>query len=570
MIIRLLSAALVAGFLAAVVATGLQLALTSPLIIAAERYETQASAAPRLPSPASLIVRVHGGHDHGTKDPSVAGGEAAPDWQPGPGLPRMAFTALATLVGGVGYALLLGAVLARLRPRADPRDAACASPSAGFLAVALAPALGLPPELPGMEAAPLADRQFWWVMTAAATAMGLYLIAIRRAPITIAGGIVLLVAPASRRRAGGEPRRLEPAGGLRRAVRRALARHRLRVLGGDRAGLWLGLAACSAEAAAGPCLRPTPVTLYVCATCRAAGDAAEPARRRPPARRPAGRRERRRPPGHHGRERRMPLGLQAALHRGGGLGRAAGPTSTATSTRSPPPRTILDGVGALCRDAGRHRAVEGAAPGIPQGRRRPHPAVSAARGAPPSRTPPNDPRRQDPLHHRHRLPRGRQDHAGAPPRGERRRPAPRHHRQRVRRHRLRRLVPGRLRRRGLRRRGHRRARQRLHLLHRGRRLRAGPEQAPRPGRSARAHPDRDLGPRPAEAPGPGLPVAGDPLAGDGGRRRRGRRRPRRGRGPLRRRPGGARPPSAPRTPASTTTTRWRRCSRTSSSAPTSW
>ncbi|MFC6049655.1 CbtA family protein, partial [Methylobacterium hispanicum] len=40
MILRLLSAALAAGFLAAVVATGLQVALTSPLIIEAERYES--------------------------------------------------------------------------------------------------------------------------------------------------------------------------------------------------------------------------------------------------------------------------------------------------------------------------------------------------------------------------------------------------------------------------------------------------------------------------------------------------------------------------------------------------
>lgn len=194
MIIRLVSAALVAGFLAAVVATGLQLALTSPLIIAAERYETQASAAPARPTPAALIIRVHGGHDHGTKDPSVAGGEVAPDWQPGPGLPRMAFTALATLVGGVGYALLLGAVLLACHREPSP-EAGLRFAIGGFLAVALAPALGLAPELPGMEAAPLADRQFWWVMTAAATAMGLYLIAIRRAPITIAGGLVLLVAP---------------------------------------------------------------------------------------------------------------------------------------------------------------------------------------------------------------------------------------------------------------------------------------------------------------------------------------------------------------------------------------
>lgn len=208
MIIRLVSAALVAGFLAAVVATGLQLVLTSPLIIAAERFETQASLAPdqtfgerdqdlrapELASPAALIVRVHGGHDHGTRDPAVSGGETAPDWQPGPGLPRMAFTGLSTLVGGVGYALLLGAVLLACNREPSP-ETGLRFAIGGFLAVALAPALGLAPELPGMEAAPLADRQFWWVMTAAATAMGLYLIAIRRAPIAIAGGLVLLVAP---------------------------------------------------------------------------------------------------------------------------------------------------------------------------------------------------------------------------------------------------------------------------------------------------------------------------------------------------------------------------------------
>lgn len=205
MMIRLVSAALVAGFLAAVVATGLQLALTSPLIIAAERYESGEATAPaalwmpRGASPASLIVPVHSGHDHGGKDhggktDGVEGGEVAPAWQPGPGLPRMVFTALATLVGGVGYALLLGAALIACGREPSP-ETGLRFAIAGFLAVALAPSLGLPPELPGMEAAPLAERQFWWIMTAAATAMGLYLIAIRRSSIAIAGGLVLLVAP---------------------------------------------------------------------------------------------------------------------------------------------------------------------------------------------------------------------------------------------------------------------------------------------------------------------------------------------------------------------------------------
>ena len=203
MIIRLLSAALVAGFLAAVVATGLQLALTSPLIIAAERYETHAALDLQAPDerPASalpiLLAHAHSGHEAGQGSGQESGqesGQADSAWQPGPGLPRMAFTGLATLIGGVGYALLLGAVMLACG-RAPTPERALGFAVAGFLAVALAPALGLPPELPGSEAAPLAARQAWWLMTAASTAMGLYLVAIRRVPVTILGGLVLLVAP---------------------------------------------------------------------------------------------------------------------------------------------------------------------------------------------------------------------------------------------------------------------------------------------------------------------------------------------------------------------------------------
>ncbi|WP_457105277.1 CbtA family protein [Methylobacterium sp. P5_C11] len=185
MIIRLLSAALAAGFFAAAVVTGLELTLTSPLIVAAERYEQQEpshQAAKPLP-----IVLAHAGHDHAAPD-------AAPEWQPGQGLPRMAFTALATLVGGVGYALLLGAVMLACGREPTPQ-VGLAFAVAGFASVALAPGLGLPPELPGSAAAPLAARQAWWLMTAAATGMGLYLIAVRRTLIAILGGLVLIVAP---------------------------------------------------------------------------------------------------------------------------------------------------------------------------------------------------------------------------------------------------------------------------------------------------------------------------------------------------------------------------------------
>ena len=185
MIIRLLSAALAAGFLAAVVVTGLELTLTSPLIASAEVYEAHEGhqAARALPIVLAHSDFAHADHDH-----------AAPEWQPGDGLPRMAFTGLATLVGAVGYALILGAVMLACGREPTP-DTALAFALAGFASVALAPALGLPPELPGSAAAPLATRQAWWVMTATSTALGLYLIAIRRAFIAILGGLVLIVGP---------------------------------------------------------------------------------------------------------------------------------------------------------------------------------------------------------------------------------------------------------------------------------------------------------------------------------------------------------------------------------------
>ena len=187
MILRLLSAALAAGFLAAVVATGLQLALTSPLIIAAERFEAKderaAHAFPIVHAHLQAIP-VHEGHSHGD----------GPSWKPSEGLPRMAYTGLATLIGGVGYALLLGAVMLGCGQAPTPARG-LAFAIAGFASMVLAPALGLPPELPGSEAAPLATRQAWWLMTAVATAMGLYLIAIRRVAITIVGGLILIVAP---------------------------------------------------------------------------------------------------------------------------------------------------------------------------------------------------------------------------------------------------------------------------------------------------------------------------------------------------------------------------------------
>jgi cobalt transporter subunit CbtA len=61
--------------------------------------------------------------------------------------------------------------------------------------VTLAPAAGLPPELPGMPAGDLALRQLWWIATIAATGLGLYLVAFRREAWATIAAVVVIALP---------------------------------------------------------------------------------------------------------------------------------------------------------------------------------------------------------------------------------------------------------------------------------------------------------------------------------------------------------------------------------------
>ena len=65
---------------------------------------------------------------------------------------------------------------------------------AAYLSIFVAPALGLPPEIPGMEAAHLEGRQAWWIFTVIITLLALWLIAFQ-SPINKVIGIVLIVIP---------------------------------------------------------------------------------------------------------------------------------------------------------------------------------------------------------------------------------------------------------------------------------------------------------------------------------------------------------------------------------------
>jgi cobalt transporter subunit CbtA len=174
MLKNLILSAAAAGLAAGLLTAALQHVTTTPIIIAAERYESGAAGP----------AHEHSGLHFGAVVATHGEGEA---WAPRDGLERTVYTSLATIVLGVGFSLaLLGAMAASGR-RIDARTG-LAFGAAGFAAVALAPALGLPPEIPGSGAAALGDRQLWWAFAAAATAAGLAAVLLgRNAPVRIAG-----------------------------------------------------------------------------------------------------------------------------------------------------------------------------------------------------------------------------------------------------------------------------------------------------------------------------------------------------------------------------------------------
>jgi len=167
---RLLFAALCAGFLSGVFATVAHQIATVPLILEAETYEESSAHASA------------GVHEHSSA------------WEPENGVERTAYTLLADILTGVGFALLVGAGLTLRGGEAGWRQGLLWG-LAGFATFTVAPSLGLPPQLPGSEAAPLFDRHLWWLGTTAATGCALALIAFTaRARWTILAA-VLIVSP---------------------------------------------------------------------------------------------------------------------------------------------------------------------------------------------------------------------------------------------------------------------------------------------------------------------------------------------------------------------------------------
>lgn len=167
MLRRVFQTALFAGALAGAAATLAQWVGATPLIRAAEVFER---------------ADAHGAAEAMSDDPA-----------------RVFLTLAMNLLVGVGFGLFLAGAFSLSRQTIDLKTGALWG-AGGFLAFALLPAFGLPPELPGVPAADLGARQLWWLLAVASSLAGLaaLVFAVKRSRVSriafiLAGGGLLLL-----------------------------------------------------------------------------------------------------------------------------------------------------------------------------------------------------------------------------------------------------------------------------------------------------------------------------------------------------------------------------------------
>ncbi len=171
MIARVLLAVILSGIAAGVVMGLMQHVRLTPLILQAETYE-------------------HLAHGHNA-EPHQHGDEI---WSPADGAERTFYTTLSSVLGATGFAFLLAGISMVGNRRLTFANGLLWG-ICGFFAVAFAPAIGLPPQLPGMAEAALQQRQLWWVGTILATGLGLWFLTSGKSLTTLIPALFLVFVP---------------------------------------------------------------------------------------------------------------------------------------------------------------------------------------------------------------------------------------------------------------------------------------------------------------------------------------------------------------------------------------
>lgn len=186
MFTKIFASALFAGLAAGLLSALLQFWLVTPLILEGEEYETGAKSH----FAGVLIVEDDPAHE---AEPEVEEEQASLSEK----LARHSMTVGVNVVVFTGFALILvaGFATASTAGHIITAKAGVIWGLAGFIAVQLAPAAGLFPELPGTPAEDVYLRQMWWITTVVSSIVGLALLAFGNRAYVMLIGVAFLAAP---------------------------------------------------------------------------------------------------------------------------------------------------------------------------------------------------------------------------------------------------------------------------------------------------------------------------------------------------------------------------------------
>jgi len=173
---RIIFSAIFIGILAGLIFTAVQSFSISPIIFAAEKFEISA------PEP---VVQAHH-HEAGAN----AHHHDAEAWGPEDGTERALYTMLSNVLAGIGFSAVLLALMSQLQIQGITKLSLIkgfAWGLAGFIAFFAIPGIGLPPEIPGIEAPPLENRQSWWLLAVIASGVGLAILAFAKGFLKLVG-----------------------------------------------------------------------------------------------------------------------------------------------------------------------------------------------------------------------------------------------------------------------------------------------------------------------------------------------------------------------------------------------
>ncbi|WP_444994952.1 CbtA family protein [Aliikangiella sp. IMCC44359] len=183
------------------VATGLLLSLVqhfmlAPIIYAAESFEVNTLAGGSAHQHISLVSNEPALTKqyflaNQTVDDMASNDHHSPDaWSPENGSERLFYTIISNIFASMGFSLILLALMAQLQVQGRTQLSIAKGilwGGAGFIAFFAAPSIGLPPEIPGIEAAALENRQGWWVLTVILTVVGIMVLTYAPKPFKLFG-----------------------------------------------------------------------------------------------------------------------------------------------------------------------------------------------------------------------------------------------------------------------------------------------------------------------------------------------------------------------------------------------